>query len=150
MRRTPGQRKLSLAGFKTAAKLGPEGCAKRARRAALARFHPENYAALKSSEEEIDRQACEKARARMNELLSSEAGRLDVRTRAALEFARQANVVVAARDNGTLFLSDDAKKLPRGVLESLKNDIGLCYHEIWKLLTSIPSGSLPSGSPDHA
>jgi hypothetical protein len=150
MRRTPGQRKLSLAGFKTAAKLGPEGCDRRARRAALARFHPAQYAALKAREEEIERQECEKARARMKELLSSEAARLDVPTRATLEFAQTLNVAIVARENGTLYLSDNAKKLPCRVCESLKNDIGLRYHEIWNLLASGSPGSLLHVSADHA
>src|ERR1700757_3949408 len=76
MRRTPGQRKLGLACFKTAAKLGSDGCHRRASRAAMARFHPDQYAALRASEQELERQALERGRARIDELLSAEVHRL--------------------------------------------------------------------------
>jgi hypothetical protein len=136
MRRTSTQRKLSLAGFKTAAKLGPDGCHRRASRAALARFHPDRHAVLKASEEEVERQACDEARARMRQLLDPQEVQPDVPIRATLEFAQRFNVAIVARVNGTLYLSDAAKKLPRRVCESLKNEIAQRYREIWNLLAS--------------
>ena len=159
MRRTPGQRKLSRAGFKTAAKLGPEGCHKRACRAALARFHPDQYAALKAGEEESGRQALARGRARINELLRAEVHRLasggsatmSVATRDALAHAHDLNVAIAVSPDGRgMFLSANANKLPRRLRKSLFDELGLVYNEIWKLLATGPSGSLPSGSADHA
>jgi hypothetical protein len=91
---------------------------------------------LRAGEDEVERQACEKARARIEQLLSHKATQIDVPTSAIFELAQRFNIAIVARDDGTLYLSDDAKKLPRRVCESLKNDVARRYREIWNLLAS--------------
>jgi hypothetical protein len=77
--------------------LGPEGCHERARRAATARYRPEDFAALKAAEWEVEEQRakCEKARRRMDEVLADRVGAgLGADAAQVLEFARMARIVL--------------------------------------------------------
>jgi len=126
MRRTARDRALSRAGFQTAAKLGREGCRERARRAATARFRPENFAALKAAEREAadERAKCEKARLRIDEVLADRVGAgLGTDAAQALEFARISRIVLAPErgTNGYLGLRilDGDERLSDGLEKEL-------------------------------
>ncbi len=137
MRRTARDRGLSRAGFQTAAKLGPEGCRERARRAATARYRPEEFAALKAAEREAaeERAACEKARLRIDEVLAYRVGAgLSTDAAQVLEFARMARIVLAPERDadgylGLRILDDGGDRLSdvlRNALQEHVNEIAAC------------------------
>jgi len=128
MRRTARDRALSRAGFQTAAKLGPEGCRERARQAAMARYRPEEFAALKTAEREAaeQRAKCEKARQRIDEVLADPVGAgLGTDAAQVLEYARTARIVLTSERGangyaGLRILDDGADRLTPTLRNALR------------------------------
>jgi hypothetical protein len=139
MRRTARDRARSWAGFQTAAKLGAEGCRERARRAAMARYRPEEFATRKAAERRAaeEREVREKARLRIDEVLADPVGAgLGADAAQVLEYARIARIVLTpecdADGNAGLRILDGADRLSdvlRNALQEHVNEIAAVLGE---------------------